>query len=117
MSNSPTPHTDATAPVIPEKGHTTPKSLSADKLDALLQIQKTGPFCKHISKCLSNGKALKHEADLFAHVKGLLYKHVMDSHPKFLALIIPKAWKYMVLVEAHDKLGYQGSTQIYCLIK
>ena len=31
--------------------------------------------------------------------------------------MIPKAWKYTVLVEAHDKLGHQGSTQIYCLIK
>ena len=116
-SNDLTPHTDATAPVIPETGHTTLKSLSADKLDALLQMQKTDLFCKCISKCLSNGKASKHEADLFVHIKGLLYKHVMDSHKIFLALLIPKAWKYMVLVEAHDKLGHQGSTWAYCLIK
>ena len=27
----------------------------------------------------------------------------MDANQKFMALIIPKAWKYMVLVEAHDK--------------
>ena len=66
---------------------------------------------------MSNGKALKHKADLFLHVKGLLYKHVMDSHKKFLALVIPKAWKYTVLVEAHDTLGHQGATQTYCLIK
>ena len=31
--------------------------------------------------------------------------------------MIPKAWKYTVLVEAHDKLGHQGATQTYCLIK
>ena len=31
--------------------------------------------------------------------------------------MIPKAWKYTVLVEAHDKLGHQGSTWTYCLIK
>ena len=43
-SNDPTPHTDATMPVIPETGNTTLKSLSADKLDALLQMQKTDPF-------------------------------------------------------------------------
>ena len=36
---------------------------------------------------------------------------------KFLALIIPKAWKYTVLMEAHDKLGNQESTSTYCLIK
>ena len=58
-----------------------------------------------------------HEADLFIHVKGLLYKHVTDSHQRFLALLIPKAWNHMLLVEAHDKLGHQGSTWTYCLIK
>ena len=28
----------------------TPKSLTADRLEALPQMQKTDPFCKHISK-------------------------------------------------------------------
>ena len=79
-------------------------------------MQKTDPFCKHISKQLSNGKAPKHEADLFIHVKGLLYKHVTDLHQKFLAPVIPQTWKYTVLVEAHDKLGHQGATWTYCLI-
>ena len=37
-SNDPTPHTYATVTVIPETGHTTPNSLSADKLGALLQL-------------------------------------------------------------------------------
>ena len=40
-----------------------------------------------------------------------------DSCQKFLALVITKAWKYIVLVEAHDKLGHQGATLTYCLIK
>ena len=80
-------------------------------------MQKIDPFCKHISKCLSNRKAPKHEADLFLHIKGLLCKHVMDSNQMFLALVIPKAWKYTVLIEAHDKLGHQGATPTYCLIK
>ena len=62
-------------------------------------------------------KAPKHEADLILHVKGLLYKHITDANKIFLALVIPKAWKYTVLVEAHDKLGYQGATQTFCLIK
>ena len=31
--------------------------------------------------------------------------------------MIPKAWKYTVLVDAHDKLEHQGSTWTYCLIK
>ena len=43
----------------------TPKSLTADRLEALLQMQKTDPFCKCISKCLSNGKAPKHEIRTF----------------------------------------------------
>ena len=59
----------------------------------------------------------KHVANLFLHIKGLLYKHVTDSTQKFLALVIPKAWKCTVLMEAHDKLGHQGATHTYCLIK
>ena len=80
-------------------------------------MQKTDPFCKLISKCLSSGKAPQHEADFFTHIKGLLYKHITDSGEKFLALVIPKSWKYTVLVEAHDKLGHQGNNCTYCLIK
>ena len=34
-----------------------------------------------------------------------------------MVLIIPIAWKYTILVEAHDTLGHQGVTHIYCLIK
>ena len=50
-------------------------------------------------------------------IKGLLYKHVMDSHQKFLKLVIPQSWGFTVLVEAHDKLGYQGINKTYHLIK
>ena len=49
--------------------------------------------------------------------KDYSYKHVTDSNKKFLGLAIPKSWKYTVLVEAHDKLGHQGTTCTYCLIK
>ena len=41
----------------------------------------------------------------------------MDSGKQFPALVIPKSWKYTVLVEAHDKLGHQGNSCTYCLIK
>ena len=41
--------------------------------------------------------------DLFTHVRGLLYQHITDSGQKSLALVIPKSWKYTVLVEACDK--------------
>ena len=109
-------HTD-TAPHISQDATTTPKSLTADHLDALLQIQRTDPFCKHISKRLLNGKAPHHEFDTFTHVKGLLYKHITDAGKKFLALVIPKSWKFTILVEAHDKLGHQGHSHTYCLIK
>ena len=52
----------------------TPKSLTADRLEALLQMQKTDPFGKRICKHLSNGEVPQHKTDLFTHVKGLLYK-------------------------------------------
>ena len=41
----------------------------------------------------------------------------MDSGKQFLVLVIPKSWKYTVLVEAHNKLGHQGYSHTYCLIK
>ena len=85
----------------------TPKSLTAGRLEALLQMQKTDPFSKRISKHLSNEQALQCEMDLFTHVRGLLYKHVTDSGQKFLTLVIAKSWKYTVLVEDPDKLGHQ----------
>ena len=62
-------------------------------------------------------QSTKHKADLFTHVKGLLHKHVMDTNQTFMALIIPKAWKYTLLVEAHDKLGHQGVIHTYSHIK
>ena len=115
-STTSTPHPD-TAPQISQEPTTAPKPLTADHLEALLQMQKTDPFCKCISRRLLNGKAPHHEFDTFTHVKGLLYKHVTDAGKKFLALVIPKSWKYTVLMEAHDKLGHQGNSCTYCLIK
>ena len=95
----------------------TPKSLTADHLDTLLQMQRTDPFCKCISKRLLKGQAPHHEFDTFTHVKGLLYKHILDAGKQFLMLVIPKSWKFTILVEAHDKLGHQGNNHMYCLIK
>ena len=117
---TPQPDADTVTPDITTTKDTpdaTPKWLTEDRLHALLQMQMMDPFCKHISKHLSNGKAPKHEADLFLHVKGLLYKHVMDWNQKSLAFVIPKAWKYTVFMEAHDKPGHKGATHTYCPIK
>ena len=94
-----------TTPEVSPDPTPAPKTPTVDRLEALLQMQKTDPFCKCISKHLSNGKAPQHKTDLFTHARGLLHKHVMDSGQKFLALVIPKSWKYTVLVEAHNKLG------------
>ena len=45
-----TPQTDAIAPDVTDTQNTTPKSLTADRLEALLEMQKMDLFCKHISK-------------------------------------------------------------------
>ena len=115
-STTSAPHPNV-SPRISQETTSTPKLLTADRLEALLQIQRPDPICKHISKRLLNSKALQHEFDTFTHVKGLLYKHVMGSGKQFLTLVIPKSWKYTVLVEAHNKLGHQGNSCTYCLIK
>ena len=87
-ANTSTSQPDIT-PEVSEVPDPIPKSLTADRLEALLQMQKTDPFCKRISKCLSNGKAPQHEMDLFTHVRGLLYKHITDSGKKFLFYLYP----------------------------
>ena len=117
LDSTPAPHTDSTPHISQDATTTTPRPLTADCLYVLLQMQRTDPFCKCISKRLLNGKAPHHEFDTFTHVKGLLYKYVMDADKKFLTLVIPKSWKFTVLVEAHDKLGHQGNSHTYCLIK
>ena len=75
------PHTDA-APHISQDPTNTPKLITADRLDTLLQMQRTDPFCKCISRRLLNAKAPHHEFDTFTHVKGLLYKHITDAGKK-----------------------------------
>ena len=95
-----TPHPDVSPKISPE---TTPtlKLLIVDRLEALLQMQRTDLFCKCISKCLLNGKAPQHETDIFTHVKGLLYKHIMDSGKQYLPSLsqnpgsIKSWWKLM----------------------
>ena len=70
-STTSTPHPN-TAPQISQEPTTAPKPLTVECLEAFLQMQKTDPFCKHISRRLLNGKAPHHEFDTFIHVKGLL---------------------------------------------
>ena len=73
--------------------------LKGDHRNTLLQMQWTDPFCKCISKQSINGKAPHYESDTFTNIDGLLYKHAMDASQKFLALFIPKAWHFMMLVK------------------
>ena len=42
----------AVTPDVTDTPSTTPKPLTTDILQALLQMQRTDPFCKCISKCL-----------------------------------------------------------------
>ena len=44
------PQTDAAAPEVTDTQSTIPKPLAADRLEALLQMQKMDSFCKCISK-------------------------------------------------------------------
>ena len=75
--------------------------LMGDHMDTLLQMQRTDPFCKCISKRLFNDKAPHHKADTFTYIYGLLYKHAMDTTQKILVLVIPKSWHFTVFIEPH----------------
>ena len=45
-SENTTSHSDAVTPDAIDTPSTTPQSLASDRLQALLQMQKTDPFCK-----------------------------------------------------------------------
>ena len=80
-------------------------------------MQSTDPFCRHIMKRLINKTAPEHELKTFFIHSGLLYRYAADRSKDFCALVIPKAWKYMILVETQDKMGHQGNNRMYLLIK
>ena len=84
---------------------------------SIQEMQLTDPFCRRIMKRLLNKTAPKHELKTFFIHNGLLYRYASDYSKDFCALVIPKAWKYMILVETHDKMGHQGNNCTYSLIK
>ena len=84
---------------------------------SIKEMQSTDPFCKHIMKRLLNKTAPKHELNTFFIHNGLLYRCASDYSKDFCTLVIPKAWRYTILVETHDKMGHQGINRTYSLIK
>ena len=84
---------------------------------SIREMQSTDPFCKRIMKRLFNKTAPKYELNTFFIHNGLLYRYASDHSKDFCALVIPKAWRYTILVETHDKMGHQGNNRTYSLIK
>ena len=84
---------------------------------SIKEMQSTDPFCKRIMKRLLNKTAPKHELNTFFIHNGLLYRYASDYSKDFCALVIPKAWRYTILVETHDKMRHQGNNRTYSLIK
>ena len=81
------------------------------------EMQSTNPFCKRIVKRLLNKTAPEHKLKTFFIHNGLPYRYALDHSKDFCALVIPKAWRYTILVETHDKMGHQGNNRTYSLIK
>ena len=84
---------------------------------SIKEMQSTDPFCKCIMKRLLNKTAPKHELNTFFIHNGLLYRYASDHSKDFCTLVIPKGWRYTILVETHDKMGHQGNNRMYSLIK
>ena len=70
-------------------------------------------FFQEITQC----KAPYHEVNTLTNSKGFIYKDVMDSNQRFLALVIPKSCHFTVLIEVHDKLGLQRVNRTYHHVK
>ena len=84
---------------------------------SIQEMQSTNPFCRCIMKRLLNKTAPEHELKTFFIHNGLLYRYASDHSKDFCTLVIPKAWKYTILVETQDKMGHQGNNCMYSLIK
>ena len=70
----------------------TPKLLTEDRFHALLQMQKTDPFCKHISKHLSNMEKHPNMKLIFFYTSRDYSTNMSQIHTRqFMALVIPKA--------------------------
>ena len=109
-SEETTSQSDHVAPDVIDTPSTTPrpKSLTTDRLKALPKcIRQTHSVNESQNGC---------QMEKHLNTK-LILDLVTDSNQKFLDFVIPKSWKYTVLLEVHDKLGHQGATQTYCLIK
>ena len=112
---------------ISDKGKTSKTMISNDttnnscennpKNTSIKEMQSTDPFCKHIVKRLLNKTAPKHELKTFFIHNGLLYRYASDHSKDFCTLVIPKTWRYTILVETHDKMGHQGNNRTYSSIK
>ena len=96
---------------------TTNDSHGNSKDTSIKEMQSTDPFCRRIMKRLLNKTAPKHELKTFFIHNGLLYRYASNHSKDFCALVIPKAWRYTILVETHDKMGHQGNNRMYSLIK
>ena len=92
-------------------------SPKSSKNTSIQEMQSTDPFCRRIMKRLLNKTAPEHELKTFFIHNGLLYRYASDHSKDFCALVIPKAWRYTILVETHDKMGHQGNNRMYSLIK
>ena len=96
---------------------TSNNSQNNPKDTSIKEMQLTDPFCKCIVKRLLNKTSPEHELKTFFIHNGLLYRYALDHSKDFCALVIPKVWRYMILVETHDKMGHQGNNRTYSLIK
>ena len=108
---------DNTPEIMVSKETTSNSCENNPKDTSIKEMQLTDPFCKRIMKQLLNKTALKHELNTFFIHNGLLYRYASDHCKDFCALVIPKAWRYTILVETHDKMGHQGNNRTYSLIK
>ena len=106
-----TPRTEVSKDTTSNSCKDNPKDTS------IKEMQSTDPFCKCIVKRLLNKTAPKHELNTFFIHNGLLYRYASDHSKDFCTLVIPKAWRYTILEETHDKMGHQGNNRMYSLIK
>ena len=81
----------------------------------IINIQMKDPFCSKIIKQLENKKAVV--GSPYYIEDNILKRYVTDNKQRFETIVLNKSCAPMLLKQAHDQMGHNGSARTYMLLR
>ena len=81
----------------------------------IINIQMKDPFCSKVIKQLENKKAVV--GSPYYIEDNILKRYVTDNKQRFEAIVLNKSCAPMLLKQAHDEMGHNGSARTYMLLR